>query len=833
MPVTMPVLVNVPQVSGGYPLDGEWYVVVPIARINEVTNPSGETNTTGYTAGSGSLSRATTRQFHGAYSFTYVPAAATTDGFFYGNIATTAAQYRAISCKFLGQPNIPYALTFATTAGVDLVKYEFRATGRWQWIWLYYLETSSTNRRIYFRKNGSADTHTFYVDGVQSEVINTGEFVSTYIDGDQLGFLPNQSPYPYGWNGTPHASTSFRLGTTRAGGYVIPFAKYGFIMMSIVGLGLPTPQNISTEYASIDGGYPSYTRKPTGQFTVVGNFSGPTALQLRTKRSQLGRLFDRDVAPIDQTLLLQYHHTDNCLNTLSDNVAIPCKYVSGLDGNYDNSFGQTAPLTFETYIPNITSEAESGVSLTVQQSLATANLLIKRSFAGQWSILGTGITGVRIYSLLVARSGRIYIGGDFTSLGGVASTQGIGYFDPSDNAFHAMGTGIATLGQVAYCLVEAADGSIYAGGDFLLMGGVANTVRIAKYTPGTNTWSALSTGANGGVFGMAIAPTGLLYVGGSFTTIGGVGATRAAKWNGAAFSAMATVGATPTAVVVGPDDKIYYGGSFTAPFNQVTAWNPTTLAFEGLSTGPGGTISTLAFTPNGLLYAGGDATSGYLKVWNGTYWSTVIGGMGGTFGLNAILSIGDGTLYLGGSGTTYSQLPNLSDSLVRLFPGIQGGSVVIPVGVDLPGTAGLYAFAKATNGDVYFGYDTTGTATIEGVTTVTNNGTAWAFPTVVFRGPSSGTATVDHLTNYTTGKSLSLNLTLQAGETAVLTLTPDSISFVSDVQGNIASAILPGSNETSFFLLPGTNSIGTFSSSSTTTVVMYWNTPFLSLDDLT
>src|SRR5678809_128649 len=105
MPNTMPLYLVVPQVPNGYPLEGEWEVIVPIARTNEVLNPSAELTTTGYTAGAGTLTRSTEQQYHGVYSFKYVPSSAVNDGFFYGTIATTAAQFRAISCKFKGQPN--------------------------------------------------------------------------------------------------------------------------------------------------------------------------------------------------------------------------------------------------------------------------------------------------------------------------------------------------------------------------------------------------------------------------------------------------------------------------------------------------------------------------------------------------------------------------------------------------------------------------------------------------------------------------------------------------------------------------------------------------------
>jgi hypothetical protein len=91
---------------------------------------------------------------------------------------------------------LKYKLSIETTGGVELSSVTFTATGRWQWVVGYYAETSSTTRRVYARKAGHASTAIFYLDGVQVEAIASGETVSTYIDGDQLGLVPNQRRSP-------------------------------------------------------------------------------------------------------------------------------------------------------------------------------------------------------------------------------------------------------------------------------------------------------------------------------------------------------------------------------------------------------------------------------------------------------------------------------------------------------------------------------------------------------------------------------------------------------------------------------------------------------------
>src|SRR6476620_1794153 len=80
---------------------------------------------------------------------------------------------------------------------------------------------------------------------------------------------------------------------------------------------------------------------------------------------------------------------------------------------------------------------------------------------------------------------------------------------------------------------------VYIGGDFTSIGNVLAT-DIAKWD-GQN-WSALGSGMNASgqafVYRMAIAANGDVYAGGQFTSAGGVSATNIARWNGAAWSSL-------------------------------------------------------------------------------------------------------------------------------------------------------------------------------------------------------------------------------------------------------------------------------------------------------
>jgi hypothetical protein len=91
--------------------------------------------------------------------------------------------------------------------------------------------------------------------------------------------------------------------------------------------------------------------------------------------------------------------------------------------------------------------------------------------------------------------------------------------------------------------------------------------------------------------------------------------------------------------------------------------------------------------------------------------------------------------------------------------------------------------------------------------TLINTGMADAFPTLRFRNDSTGTARLYQLANLTTNDYLWFNCPMVPYEIARLSLIPGSISFVSNIRGNLLNDIIGGSNITTWRLLPGTNRI--------------------------
>jgi hypothetical protein len=667
----------------------------------------------------------------------------------------------------------------------------------------------------------------FFVDGLQVEAIAAGETVSTYIDGDQQGLVPNQFPVPFAWNGTPHASTSYRTGQTRAGGMVIPFRTYGWFLTAIVGLGLALPQNVATEYARIDGGYDDYTRKPTRQFTLAGQFESAGAYRsLRDQRGQLARLFDRDLVSLDQRLTLMRWIEDECGVIDTSYCRVLAKYQGGLEGNTDNHYASQAPITFTNYLPAIMSDGEIAAALSPQTSVANVNRIALRNAAGSWQAIGTGATGGSVYAVTKGNDGKYYIAGDFTLFGGVANTVRICSYDPVTGTIAALGTGAAS--GTVWDLQVAPNGYIWAVGTFANMGGVAAADFVA-YWDGS-VWNAPGTPPTVSATDVLVPAGGAFDQSGNFYLAAAT--TTISKWTAATntwASIAACTGVAFTAIRA-PDGNIMMAGTLSVVAGiaggPVYKYNVTTGVWTSAGS-PGYAVTSLAYDSAGQLYSGG---SSVLSRYNGVQWVNLATISGGTPAISKI-TFNPVSNLIYGSGR-FTKVGNVTppDSFI-----VWNGATPLFPDIDLPGTAGttyvtvVKAFA---DGSVVVGLDASGTASAASTTTVTNTGSGRAYPTVVITGPTTGTALLDTLQNVTTGRSIYFSYTINAGETLTITFQPDNLNVISSFIGNAASAILPGSNEADFFLQPGANTIVFLASVSTVTAAMRWRNGYLSLDDV-
>lgn len=836
---------QLPPIINNYPLDtyehGWFGVIVPQARTNMARNPSVETNTTNWASVTGTIARSLTYQYFGAYSLEVTPTSATGTGALYGgaynDIALTSGTTYALSVYWKGQPGITYSFSVRTTGGVLIQETTFVATGDWQRITMFYTETATNTRYLYFTKVGT-NASVFYLDGLQCEACGSeGNFHTTYIDGDQLGLVPNQFPPAYIWTGTPHASTSIRSGQTRAGGRIMKFSSFGFLLTAIIGLGLVTPEQASIPYSVLDGAQYQDTRFPPRQFTLTGQLSGRTPRELQQQRRDLLKLFSRETLATQQPLVLTYQAYDGDGAALTPPAQITAIYQDGGGGNMDNLFAESIPITFIQYLPFITTQGD-GAALDTQDSIASVNNIIRRNANGSWEALSTGANSI-VQALVQGLDGTIYVGGFFTDAGGSGADY-LAQYNPNTGAWAVVGSATA-LNAAVNSLAVAADGSIIIGGDFINADGIAAADYIVRYTPGVGYSAIGASGANNTVEAVFVASTGDIYAGGTFTDIGGSGADSVARFNGTTWNTLVsatTFNSIVLAFCEGLDGLIYIGGTFTnaggnANADGIVSYNVTTNTISALSTGTTGNVTALATGLNGIIYLGGDFTAAggiaadLIASWNGVSFSSIGNADFDTGSIRGLKVLRDGTLIGFGQFNTLAGIP-LADSLFRW-----NGATFTSIDANLPGTpTTVFTALELNDGSLYFGFNNTGTATVSGIATITNTGTARAYPTIIFKAVANAGGRIYQITNLSTNKIIYFNYTIQDGETLTLTLQPDNISFVSTFRGNISNAILPGSNDAEFFLQRGENRIAVYTADPDTAATIQWVNSYESLDDL-
>lgn len=835
---------ELPAAENGYELDpfkSFFSFVLPpgVDKLNLITNPSWETNTTGYTGVTGTLTRDTGQQERGLYSGKIVPTGNSAYIRYDAGLSLVAGTTYYFSVDVLAPAGVPMQIQVTDTGDVALGgSYSFIAQGQWQRVSLAYAETASNTRRVRVVQNNSSNRNPIYTDGWQVEQ----DTLTTYIDGDQVGFVRNRADYY--WNGTAHGSTSTRISQSRHGGRVIPFSDFGYHVSGILGLGMAGRINQLLPLAR-GGAYYGGSTMGDRQFALTGILYGNALPDLQRKRKQIIDIIKDDVVSPDQPLRLFYQQFDEDSNPTTPVEEIIC-IVDGdpLMGRVDNLFTEAIAMTFRilsTYAIQETGNA--GISLNLTSSVANANGILQRSAAGAWAAMGTGVNAGSVRAILRMPNGDIIAGGSFATMGGVANTAGIARWDGVQ--WNAMGTGVSAATQVNALAVDAA-GTLYAGGTFVLMGGVAATPRIAKWN-GT-AWSAMGTGATGtGVNALAVDASNRLWAGGTITLFGGVANTQnVGYWDiaGGAWTALASgnANAAVNAFQLMSNGDMVVGGAFTT---GVTTWGNGLSRFTSVLLPPtnypgllGGTASilTLATAPDGTLYAGGDFTTGHGGITtrgieyfqpNLTTALTLnsgVGVAGGTAIVNAlawdpILNV----LWLGGgftsfNGTALAGIGKYNPTLLSIsaldvaVPGSSVASILLP-----------------STGTAYLGFSSNGTATGSGQTTVTNTGTASAGFRLLLTGPMN----LAGLFNATTGKLLYFNLVLAAGETAILDLSdPTAITFVTSLRPNVLNTITLGSIPTDFNLISGTNNIilSVTGTTGATTAALIWRITHHSID---
>lgn len=814
----------IPDLVNGYFLDDvKLSVITPIERMNLISNPSFETNTTGYTIVDGAtLTRTTESQRRGVYSLKVKPGLSSVSGLYYTSSSLTSGSTYAFSLDVNIRGGRKYQIRVSDNAR-NLVTKKVTGKGYWERVSVVFTAVTTGAHRLYFEKDSNNNTDVFFTDGWQLELCEAGNYwPTTYIDGDQLGFVANQIPPPYLWTGAPHASTSTRSGLTRAGGRVLSLRDdLAFEVNSIIGLGMDAITNVATPNALIGGAFYQRTTPQSRRFTIVGSLFGSTPDELHRNRRLLLDTLKPDAVGLQQPLVLQYQLKDH------ETINIICNYASGLEGTFDNFNQEKLAIQFSAFNPFfLQDEGEIASSLSFIKSISAA-FTLQRSSNGNWAaVTGVG-TNSQVRAITPGNDGYVYYGGDFSLVGSPSITANrIARYKTDGTtatAWERLGSIIGAVGGTVRAIAIGHDGRVYATGSFTSMDGVANTAGIAVWNPATNTWAALGTGISGGTgWALTVGLDGSIYVGGDFTSVGGVANTaRIARWTPTTNNWNACdAGITDLlcdALATMLDGTIVAAGTFNsvvgvADTSRIARYDPDTDTWSSISSSITNSCEVLAVAPDGTLYAGGDfgtiggVTAQNIASFNGVSWTPL--GSGASPGGKAVTAIVIdlyGNVIVSGNFSGMGNLTSLIDSVA-----VWNGSswVYLAINVAAGSLADATPGAVAKDGTLYMKQNNTSppAVTAEAITTITNNGESESYPVIVF----TGGGRLVQLSNWTTGDFIYFDLTLADNERAILTLRPGNISFISNNRGNLMSTILPGSSLATFKLQPGANRIGCF-----------------------
>lgn len=268
-------------------------------------------------------------------------------------------------------------------------------------------------------------------------------------------------------------------------------------------------------------------------------------------------------------------------------------------------------------------------------------LNIARYEKSTWSTVVTvdgpnlGVAG-NINTLAYGPDGSLYVGGYFTSAGGVTTPNVARFgFDqvgipngiivpPRNPTWHSLGEGLEGTVWVVHA---TAAGKLYAGGEF--NGG------FAQWTGTTWDRPALMDGDV-----RAIVDVGSdVYIGGTFTTIGLTKLPGIARYTGQTFQPLGPgLNDRVNAVTVAPDGSIFAGGFFTGSGDYdveaktgvalpyIARWNGA--SWEDVGGGLDGFVRDFAWWGDDIIVVGqftraGDAAVSSIARWDGETWSPI------------------------------------------------------------------------------------------------------------------------------------------------------------------------------------------------------------------
>lgn len=789
-------------------------ILVPDGTTNYIQNPSVRFDVTGFTASSSTISRSLDYARFGIASLKVVTnGSALREGAYYRvNGLSGINDNITVSCYVRGAGKVRIRLNDNPGGSAWFSKSIFLKATRWSRIEVTGRCSGGNDIRLTVETDGiSAQAVTFYMDGLQME---RKPYSTSYCDGDIPGCR---------WNIIQSASNSSRDSNTRLGGKWITLSgddrrEEDLYMTVVGGLGMPPIINSTQSFATAPGGYFQSSKISSRVITMtfharhndLFNRESLALTALHRLRQFLIDLVKPDLTGGDQSFLLEYQDGDIPLY-------FQARYDGGLEGEWDirNRWINSFPLRLLVMSPMIEEDNQELFDLDYQESFGV-NQVVGR-IDGVWNNMNYGLSG-SVAVGVAGRKGEVFFGGSFIKANNNAAA--IDPLIPVNFITYWDGTQFQKLSTGSNALIDAIaiapNGNVYVGGTFTSIGGVS--ANYIAYWNGA-TWNALGTGMDSTVACIAIAPNGDIYAGGVFTTSGGVNTRRIAKWNGSVWKALGQysglANGTVNSMTISPDGTfLYIGGSFTDQFGfasnsllRIAYYDVATDRFTQVGSGFNNTVYKILISPSGKVYAcglltaSGSTTCNYIAQLSGTVWLPMSSGMVGSQVTDMAITP-EGNLVAVGVFESAGGNPCRS---IALWNG--GNWVNLDVGLyPIATPVSIGAIIISPSGDMFLGggFNNSSISFFSGVSSISNTGSAEVSPFIYIL----GSGTLKYIENQTTKKKIYLNLMINAGEEIFIDFGKGTIT--STVRGNLFSFILSGSDFNAFTLIPGINKICTF-----------------------
>jgi hypothetical protein len=181
-----------------------------------------------------------------------------------------------------------------------------------------------------------------------------------------------------------------------------------------------------------------------------------------------------------------------------------------------------------------------------------------------WTGLGGASTALdgEVFEIVFDAQGNLYAGGDFSDAGGNADADYLARWNGA--TWEPLVGPAGRMDGVVYAMAFDDQGRLYVGGDFDSLGGDGDSRYIAMWDG--SDWSALQTGLNDYVFDLAVDGSGNVFAAGDFdadpsdpTHPDGI-----AMWDGTEWHAVGGgINDTAFAVVWDGETSLYVGGDFS------------------------------------------------------------------------------------------------------------------------------------------------------------------------------------------------------------------------------------------------------------------------------